>query len=62
MGIERPANSLGNPALSFQGGAKCGALASESALFDPDLASIIDAWPKLPEAIRAAIRALIGTA
>jgi hypothetical protein len=29
---------------------------------DPDLARIIDAWPTLPEHIRAAVRALIDTA
>ncbi len=28
----------------------------------PDLASVIDAWPELPEAIRAAILAMVQTA
>jgi len=29
---------------------------------DSDLAALVDAWPTLPEPIKAAIRALIGTA
>ena len=28
----------------------------------PDLARVIDAWPALPEPIRAAVMALVGTA
>jgi hypothetical protein len=28
---------------------------------DPDLALIFDRWPTLPEPIKAAIRALVGT-
>jgi hypothetical protein len=42
-------------ALSDEGGAKAGALATT----DPNLASLIEAWPKLPEAIRAGILAMI---
>jgi hypothetical protein len=29
---------------------------------DPDLARVVDAWPHLPEPIRRAMLALIGTA
>ncbi len=29
---------------------------------DPDLSAVIDAWPRLPEAIRAGILAMIGVA
>jgi hypothetical protein len=29
---------------------------------DPDLARVIDAWPVLPEAIRRAVLALVGSA
>jgi hypothetical protein len=36
-------------------------LARESEL-DPELARVIDAWPDLPDHIRAAVLALVGTA
>jgi hypothetical protein len=29
---------------------------------DPDLARVVDAWPALPDAIRRAVLALIGSA
>ena len=32
---------------------------SETAHVSPDLAEVIDAWPKLPEAIRAAILTMV---
>jgi hypothetical protein len=45
-----------------QGGANSGALANESTAIDHALAAIIDAWPTLPEAIRAGILAMIRAA
>jgi hypothetical protein len=36
-------------------------LAQETPI-DPDLAAILDAWPTLPEPIRRAMLALVGTA
>jgi hypothetical protein len=45
-----------------QGGAKSGALPPESRSIDPALATIIDAWPTLPEALRAGILAMIRAA
>jgi hypothetical protein len=47
-----------NTALSAKGGAESGALDAPSPALDPPLASLIDAWPKLPEAIRTAMLAL----
>jgi hypothetical protein len=44
------------------GGAKSGALADRFTFRDPDLQRLIDAWPTLPEPIRRAMLALIGTA
>ena len=35
---------------------------SEDRLLDPDLATVIEAWPSLPEHIRAAVLALLGVA
>ena len=34
----------------------------ESALNDPELQRIVDAWPKLPEPLRAALLAIVQTA
>ncbi len=34
---------------------------AEGGIGDADLAAIVDAWPTLPEPIRAAIRALVNT-
>jgi hypothetical protein len=51
----------GNPAkteLSEMDGAESGALAAKSTLIDPGLALIVEAWPKLPEAVRKAMLAL----
>ena len=39
-------------------GAESGALAAKSTLIDPGLALIVEAWPKLPEAVRKAMLAL----
>ncbi len=44
------------------GGAESGAVETEKAPIDPDLARLIDTWPNLPEAIRAGIVAMVNTA
>jgi hypothetical protein len=44
------------------GGAESGALGHESTAIDPALKSLIDAWPTLPEAIRAGILAMVRAA
>jgi len=49
---------LENPAiseLSVEGGAESGALTTKSARMDPGLAQIMEAWSRLPEAIRKAM-------
>jgi hypothetical protein len=62
MGIEPPAESPENNTLLVECGAKPGAPTGRTASIDPALAAVIDAWPKLPEAIRAAILALLRAA
>jgi len=42
--------------------AESGALDAENGLKDPDLGAIIDAWPGLPDAIKAGILAMVRTA
>lgn len=44
------------------GGAKSGATTPHTPTIAPDLATIIAAWPTVPEAIRAGILAMIRTA
>ena len=61
-GIEPLANSPENTANPAPGGAKNGALTSTSPTIDPALAALIDAWPTLPEAIRAGILAMVRAA
>jgi len=58
MGIEPPMDSPENSTNPVPGGAENGALIS----IDPALASIIDAWAKLPDAMKAGILAMIRTA
>ena len=40
-------------------GAESGAVDTETAPIDPDLAAVIDAWPGLPEAAKAGIVAIV---
>jgi hypothetical protein len=49
-------------ALSADGGAESGAPATQTAPIDAGLASVIDAWPALPNAIRAGILAMVRAA
>ena len=52
--FEKPAKTI----LFSEGGAESGALAT----VDPALATLIDAWPELPEAIRTGILAMVKAA
>ncbi|MFH1998074.1 MAG: hypothetical protein ABIK28_00270 [Planctomycetota bacterium] len=45
-----------------QGGAECGAVDAQSDPIDADLLAIIDAWPVLPEAVKANIVAMVKAA
>ena len=41
--------------------AKSGAVQTDITNFEPDLTTVINAWPNLPEHIRAAVMALVRT-
>ncbi|HUT57138.1 MAG TPA: hypothetical protein VNA25_04610 [Phycisphaerae bacterium] len=43
-------------------GAESGADSAETAPVHPDLAKVIEAWPTLPEAVRAGILAMVEAA
>ncbi len=62
MGIEPTALSPHNSTNPAPGGAKSGALTLKESAIDPSLAALIDAWPTLPDAIRAGILAMVRAA
>jgi hypothetical protein len=61
-GIRTPPENPGKTAFSEKGGADSGAVTLSNFSNDSDLALIINAWPNLPEAIRAGILAIIRAA
>jgi hypothetical protein len=69
-GLEQPSDSSGKSADSQTGGAESGAVDAPNANMagsttvptDPVLARLVEAWPELPEHIRAAIAALVRAA
>jgi hypothetical protein len=61
-GIELPQESAGNWSAAEQSGAKSGALDKQNGPFDAELAEVVQAWPNLPEAIRAGILAMVRAA
>lgn len=61
-GIEPGPKSSGNNGGDDQSGAESGALDAQKVDFPPDLAAVVEAWPKLPEAIRAGILAMVQAA
>ena len=52
-------DSQGNTHLSDNAGANAGAVETKTGRFDADLQALINAWPDLPEAIRAGILAMV---
>lgn len=58
-GVEQSADSPENEGVAAKGGAESGALGVGSVPDDPELRAIVDAWSRLPEAIRAGIVAMI---
>jgi hypothetical protein len=61
-GVEIPPQNAGKTQISQTGGAKSGALSSDSAPIDPDLQRVLEAWPMLPAALRSGILAMIDAA
>jgi len=61
-GLELPQKYAGNTGFCPPGGAESGALCAPAAHFAPDLIAVIQAWPNLPEALKAGILAMIQAA
>ena len=61
-GLEQPLLSPGKSPVPVQGGAESGAVGAQSTLVDADLRAIIEAWPELPDAVKAGILAMIHAA
>lgn len=58
-GLELSQDSSGNSTIADQSGADSGAVFASSIPIDADLAAVFEAWPTLPEAIKAGILALV---
>jgi hypothetical protein len=61
-GFERTSKSPRKTAISEKGGAESGAVGDDSAPIDPDLAAVIDAWPRLPETVRRDVLRIVHEA
>ena len=61
-GFELPQESPGNSTIANQSGAKSGALGAQNDPIDAELAEVVQAWPGLPDALRAGILAMIRAA
>ena len=61
-GLEPSLVSQENQCLRNQSGAQSGARNEHTESSDPDLASVIAAWPDLPRAIKAGILAMVSAA
>ncbi len=59
MGLEPPQYYPEKTTVSEPGGAESGVHAAPTAVHDPDLAAVVKVWPKLPEAVRAGIVAMV---
>jgi hypothetical protein len=69
IGLEIPrqdsnplSETLEKPQIPDKDGAISDALSANSDPIDPDLRRLIDAWPTLPEALRAGILAMVAAA
>jgi hypothetical protein len=61
-GFELSQESAGNSTGSDQSGAESGALGTGNGPIDAELAAVIEAWPSLPDAIKAGILAMVKAA
>ena len=58
-GLEVPSKSSGNTHISKGRGTESGTVCAAEAIYDPDLLTIVEAWPGLPAEVRKAIVRLV---
>ena len=58
-GLELPPQTPGKTALSQTGGTESGTLGAQMAPEDADLRMVVDAWTRLPEAVKTGILAMV---
>ena len=58
----RTPENIGKTGVSDDAGAAAGAVETKREQFSPDLQALIDAWPALPDAIKAGILAMVKAA
>ncbi len=61
-GLETTSKTPGKTQGADRCGAKSGAVGAHVGPVDPQLASVVDAWPRLPEPVKAGILAMIRPA
>ena len=60
-GLEQSAKTPGKKALSEKSGAESGAVGPSFAVSDPDLNSVVDAWPGLADDAKRAILEIVNS-
>jgi hypothetical protein len=58
-GIEPTRQTTGNIGITVESGAESGALGAWKEQVDIGLVAVVEAWPRLPQAIKAGILAMI---
>ena len=61
-GFERSPYPPGNSPIATTGAAKSGARDAANQVVEAELLEVIDAWPELPEGVRAGIVAMVEAA
>ena len=62
VGIELPQQNTGDTSFSCQSGAECGTLDADLAQLTDDLTLVVEAWPRLTDAMCEKIVAMIRSA
>ncbi|MDZ4781549.1 MAG: hypothetical protein SGJ19_14965 [Planctomycetia bacterium] len=61
-GVEHSPDSSQKTGIRVESGAESGALEARQSTIDHNLATVVEAWPRLPEAIKAGIVAMVRSA